>query len=114
APQRGRSPAHNRRLARVVALMEQTTDRRLGVGELTAIAHCSERHLERVFHHAFGWGMAAHHRKLRLARARTILRETDLPVTEIAAATGFESRSGFSRAYRDEFGVPPAADRIEP
>ncbi|GBQ29183.1 AraC family transcriptional regulator [Gluconacetobacter sacchari DSM 12717] len=114
APQRGRSVAHNRRLARVVALMEQTTDRRLDIGELAAIAHCSARHLERVFLQAFGRGMVAHHRGLRLARARTMLRETDLMVTEIAAATGFESRSSFSRAYRDAFGMPPAADRVEP
>lgn len=114
APQRGRSAAHNRRLARVIALMEQTTDRRLGIEALTDVACCSERHLERMFHQAFGWGMAAHHRRLRLARARTMLRETDLMVTEIAAATGFESRSSFSRAYRGAFGVPPAADRVEP
>ncbi|GAA4496500.1 GlxA family transcriptional regulator [Gluconacetobacter tumulicola] len=113
-PLPARSVAHHRRLARVVALMERTTDRRLGAGELAAIACCSERHLERMFHHAFGWGIAAHHRTLRLAKARTMLRETDLMVTEIAAATGFESRSSFSRAYREVFGVSPAGDRVEP
>ncbi|MBO1324958.1 GlxA family transcriptional regulator [Acetobacter sp. TBRC 12305] len=114
APLRARSAAHNRRLARVLALMERTTDRRLGVEELTEIACCSERHLERMFHHEFGRGMVAHHRKLRLAKARTMLRETDMMVTEIATATGFENRSSFSRAYRDAFGISPGGDRIEP
>lgn len=44
---------------------------------------------------------------LRLDRAQKLLRQTSLPVTEIAIATGFVSPSHFSRAYRKCFGRAP-------
>ncbi len=41
----------------------------------------------------------AHYLSLRLDRARQLLRETALPVLEVAIATGFGSASQFSRAF---------------
>ncbi|WP_264784142.1 GlxA family transcriptional regulator [Gluconacetobacter azotocaptans] len=117
-PQRRRAlrdaPAGGRILARLTAWMESVADRRVAPGELSDLAGRSPRHIERLFRRQYGWGPAAHHRKLRLARARTLLRETALSIVDIADACGFESRSNFSRAYRSEFGIAPARDRVEP
>ena len=41
----------------------------------------------------------SHYRWLRLERARQLLRETTLPVLDVALATGFASSSQFARAY---------------
>jgi transcriptional regulator GlxA family with amidase domain len=49
---------------------------------------------------------------LRLERARQLARQTDLPLSEIAAACGFVSSSHFSRTYRAAFGLAPGADRV--
>jgi transcriptional regulator GlxA family with amidase domain len=49
--------------------------------------------------------------KLRLNRARTLLTQTTMPVTEVAFASGFTSASHFSKCYRDMFGRTPRAER---
>jgi transcriptional regulator GlxA family with amidase domain len=40
------------------------------------------------------------------------LRETTLPVLDVALATGFASASQFARAYARAFGEPPSRTRI--
>jgi len=41
--------------------------------------------------------------------ASKLLKEGKLTIAEIAAASGFSSPSYFSSAFKDYFGVPPAA-----
>ena len=69
------------------------------------------RQLERLFHEYVGHGIHQHYRWLRLERARHLLRETSLPVLDVALATGFASASQFSRAYAQTFGEPPSRTR---
>jgi transcriptional regulator GlxA family with amidase domain len=40
------------------------------------------------------------------------LRETTLPVLDVALATGFASPSQFARVYGEAFGEPPSRTRI--
>jgi len=47
----------------------------------------------------------------RLAAARALLRETRLTTSEIAYRVGFEAPVAFNRAFKREFGLPPAAWR---
>ncbi len=50
-------------------------------------------------------------RNLRLAMARRMLRQTDKPVSEVAAACGFTSHAYFSKCYRDAYGASPTDGR---
>lgn len=50
---------------------------------------------------------------VRLDRARELLQQTGMTVTEITVACGFGSSSYFSRAYRAKFGQRPKDDRVE-
>ncbi len=45
--------------------------------------------------------------ELRFERASTLLRETDEPIRDIAAATGFKDQGNFSRLFRRIAGVSP-------
>ncbi|MEV6110770.1 AraC family transcriptional regulator [Streptomyces sp. NPDC051940] len=47
----------------------------------------------------------------RLSHAQRLLDATDLEVGQIARASGFASPFHFSRAFRDQYGVPPTAYR---
>jgi AraC-like DNA-binding protein len=49
--------------------------------------------------------------RVRLEEAAIMLRSTTEPIKTIAAATGFRSRSHFSRAFRASFGTDPSAYR---
>ena len=59
-----------------------------------------------------GASFADHYRTLRLERARNLLMQSTLPITEVALACGFANASHFSRAYSAKFGIPPRRDRV--
>ncbi len=50
-------------------------------------------------------------RRERLARARTLLRQSEWTVAEVAYAVGFDSHAYFSRCFRQETGLSPSAYR---
>lgn len=57
--------------------------------------------------------VVAYLRSYRLARARQLLRNTDLSVSEIAYEVGFKSPSHFSAAFLKEFGEQPSSTRSQ-
>ena len=56
--------------------------------------------------------MSVGHTASYLHHAAGLLKSTRLPVKVIAATIGFSSRSHFSRAFRDGYGVDPTAYRV--
>jgi AraC-like DNA-binding protein len=48
----------------------------------------------------------------RIQKAKELLRTTDLPITEICAAVGFESLGSFSALFRKMAGLSPSAYRV--
>jgi len=44
----------------------------------------------------------------RLQTAKLNLRETQMPIARLARSVGYESEEAFSRAFKREFGLPPA------
>jgi transcriptional regulator GlxA family with amidase domain len=48
---------------------------------------------------------------LNACNARTLLRQTAMPVTDVGIACGFTSASHFSTAYRGRFGHAPRSER---
>jgi len=49
---------------------------------------------------------------IRMATARHLIENTDLPIAEIGASSGYDDPAYFSRAFRRLHGVPPALWRI--
>ncbi|WP_240543585.1 helix-turn-helix domain-containing protein [Spirosoma foliorum] len=47
-------------------------------------------------------------RMLRLGKAKELLTSTELNISEVAYAVGFDDPKYFSRQFSDEFGVSPA------
>ena len=46
-------------------------------------------------------------KELRIRRAAELLRHTSAPISEIAAAVGYESASKFTVAFKDSTGLLP-------
>jgi transcriptional regulator GlxA family with amidase domain len=79
--------------------------------DLAALAGTSVRQLERLFSTHLKTTIGGHGLRVRLDRARMLLRQTSKPIVEIALMCGFASASHFSRAFRDAYGHPPKAER---
>ena len=62
-----------------------------GIASIAHSTHISVRQLTRLFATLLSDSPKSFYLKLRLNRARTLLRETDLSMTEIGLATGFQT-----------------------
>jgi transcriptional regulator GlxA family with amidase domain len=98
-------------LARAVRLMEAAIEQPLGVSGIANRLGVSARQLERLFQRHLGVTPAAYQLRLRLERARELLRLSPLPVTDVGLACGFQSAAHFSTAYARHFGRPPSRER---
>jgi len=79
--------------------------------EIAGIACMAPHHFLRTFKQAFQQTPHQYLTDLRLNRARTLLRRTETPVTEICMEVGFESLGSFSWLFRRRFGASPSAFR---
>ena len=96
-----------RRLLRAKDRMDAASHEEWPVRRLARVSRVSEAHFARSFKQAFG---VPPHRYLltrRVERATTLLRETDLSITEIALQTGWTSVGTFGRTFRDVTGDSP-------
>ncbi len=67
--------------------------------------------LFRQFRQAYGESPKAFLDRLRLTRARELLRESEVPVKSIAFSCGYTDPHYFARAFRKRFGLAPSAWR---
>ena len=106
-----KDPRLLRRLLRAKDRMDSGSDEEWPVSRLASVSGISEAHFARCFKEAFG---VPPHRYLltrRIERAKTLLRDTELPVTDIAFQTGWNSLGTFGRVFRDITGESPSALR---
>ena len=99
------------KLAEVIKLMENAVENPLDIRELAELVGLSARQVERLFREQLGMSPKVFYLKLRLARARTLLRQTVDPIVAVAVECGFASTSHFSHAYKRVFGIPPTHER---
>jgi transcriptional regulator GlxA family with amidase domain len=106
--QPGQDPELLRRLLRAKDRMDAASHEEWPVPRLARVSGVSEAHFARSFKDAFG---VPPHRYLltrRIEQATALLRDTDLPITEIAFETGWKSLGTFGRTFRDITGESPS------
>lgn len=91
--------------------MEAAIERPLPLAEIAARVNLSRRHLDRLFFESFDCTTADYYRKIRLSRARKLVKATTLDFSTICARCGFASYSHFLHRYREQYLVSPADDR---
>jgi len=99
------------RVAQAIRLMEDHIEQPLVLARLARRVGISARHLQALFQDSIGAPPHVHYLALRLNAARRKVIETKDSFAEIAAATGFNSASAFSRSYRASFSESPSGTR---
>lgn len=100
------------KLLEIVALMEANLEEPIGLDELADYVDVSRRQLERLFQKYLHCSPSRYYLKLRLTRARQLLKQTTMSIIEVASACGFVSTPHFSKCYREFFGMPPRDERL--
>lgn len=94
-------------LARAVAFIRNHATDQIRVGDVLRAVPVSRRWLERRFHEVLGRGPGEEIRRVRLARAKLLLAETDMPIPKVASAAGFGSREYLAAVFQAEVGLSP-------
>ena len=81
------------------------------LGELADRAGMSERNLTRVFRRATGISIHDYRERLRLERARDLMRNPTLTLDAVAAACGFADGRQLRRIWSVRYDQPPSASR---
>ncbi|MNF65961.1 HTH-type transcriptional regulator CdhR [compost metagenome] len=102
---------HQPKLQEIVALMEANLEEPLDLDNLAQYVDLSRRQLERLFQKYLHCTPSRYYLRLRLVRARQLLKQTSLSIIELAYVCGFVSTPHFSKCYREYFGVPPSDER---
>lgn len=102
----------DRRLNRVLELIDAHFDRPISLTEMASEACISRFHFARVFREKVGVSPHAYISGVRLDTACRLLAASDLAVSEIAARCSFATAARFSAAFRARHGMTPTAYRV--
>jgi AraC-like DNA-binding protein len=91
--------------------MEQHYRDPLTLKDVAAEASLSPSYFSQLFHEFMGVTFQEHLQMLRAAFAASLLRATDMSVTDICHGSGFSDLSHFERAFKGRYGMPPSAWR---
>ena len=104
---------HNALTAKANKLMQTALDDPLPLAEIASALGTSPRTLQQQFRLRLNTTPQDHYLQLRLAEARRLVTDTDLPLMDVALATGFASQSSFARAFRTAHGQSARDLRFE-
>ena len=99
---------HRQHLAHRQPITVQVADLRVG---LANEFHYSPEYTSRLIKRITGQPFIRLLTSVRLENAEELLRDTTMPVSEIAAAIGYESVEHFIRTFRQRTGMTPSAYR---
>lgn len=92
-------------------IQDRMSDEHFGVSELADAVNMSRSNLLRKLKKQTGKSASQYIRKIRLDKAKELLEDSEMTVSEISYEIGFSNSSYFIKCFREEFGFPPGESR---
>ncbi|WP_178075791.1 AraC family transcriptional regulator [Paenibacillus oralis] len=102
-----------REIAEVAKYITAHYEENLSLSGLAGRFHLSPYYLSHIFPRVTGMTLVAYINRVRIEQACRLLRETELPVTEIAYRVGYQSGTHFGRVFKKVKGISPQGYRRE-
>jgi transcriptional regulator GlxA family with amidase domain len=93
------------------AVMDATYEQPLNIEQIASHVGFSHFHFIRFFHRTYGITPHQYLTRKRIEQAQRLLALSELSVTEICMAVGFQSLGSFSTLYRRQTGYSPSEHR---
>ncbi len=91
----------------MISYIQENFANEISLKEFGTQFHLSEKYISRYFKEHFHITLSQYVNHLRLEHARQLLKETMLPVTEVALQSGYANVSYFIRSFKKMYGVSP-------
>ncbi len=90
----------------------QQNYRSVTLASLSETFYFSQAYLSKLIRQNMGQSFTDVLRQVKMTRARDLLLNTDLKISEISESVGYESVDHFTRTFRRTFGMPPREFRV--
>lgn len=84
---------------------------KITAADLAKVAGLEYSYLFRLFKQSFGISPGEYIISFKLSKAAGLLKDTDIPVSEIASSVGYDDRIAFSKLFKKKHGVSPQCYR---
>ena len=101
----------NPKISKVIVYLNENYSEKISVDDLTALVNINRTTLSKLFLEATGVTIVEYLTKLRVAISSTLLKDTALPVVEIAYRVGYNDITHFGRVFKKQMGVTPSKFR---
>lgn len=106
-------PGHgNEILKKAIDYMHQHYHSNITIEEIASHSGVTGRYLRRLFAHELNTSPVDYLNQVRVNRALSLLKTTDLSVKEISFQCGFRSPQYFSRIFKQFIGLPPHKTKL--
>ncbi len=85
--------------------------KKIGLREIADAAGLSASYFSSIFKDEMGENLSNYLNRLRVEKAAAMLTSTNIPISKIAAACGFEDQSWFSKIFKNNTGFTPGKYR---
>jgi AraC-like DNA-binding protein len=96
---------------RVIEYMKEHISEKLSVDDVCSILHYNKSYVFRRFKKTTGSSLMAYFTKMKIQKAKEMLRETDLSLSGISDALSFDDPNYFSKTFKKVTGYTPSTYR---
>ena len=111
ALRQGKEPSGDRLAEEIIAYIRENYNRYISLDLVAQKFHMNANYLSVYIKRHLGMTFTEYMETLRMDKARELMDETDMSVSGIAAALGFDSPSSFIRFFRKKEGITPGEYR---
>jgi two-component system, response regulator YesN len=104
-------PVGHPNVRRAIIFMREHFTEDITLADVARAAALSKFHFSRLFHHETGLPLHEYLHRLRVSRAKALLEDRHLRITEVAYAIGFNDLSHFDRVFSRIVGRSPSEYR---
>lgn len=98
-------------IAAALLYLENHFRENITLNDVAAAAHYSPTYFCQKFRETMGLPLRNYLSERRLKWAMSILKNTDLPISEVGYEAGFRSHAHFTRSFKHQFGISPSEAR---
>jgi AraC family transcriptional regulator, arabinose operon regulatory protein len=99
------------KLGLVISYIDNHLDKSISIDSLSEMVHFHPNYFMRLFKKHFGVSPIHYINKIRMDRAKNLLKTTEMAIKEIAASVGFNDVFYFSKAFKSYTGFSPSEYR---
>jgi AraC-like DNA-binding protein len=100
-------------VAQVCEFIKENYSRNISLGELSALVYISPYHLSHIFKMRMGLSPIQYLIGIRIEKAKTMLKNTNMPIAEISEAIGYPNTNYFNEIFKKGTGLTPGRFRNE-